>query len=80
MSAGVTLTSVVYLYVRIITAGNGGEDSRTAYASMAACQQAAATARMVTASGGDAENIAVLWCGGERDFRNGLGKWVRERK
>lgn len=79
MTPGVTISTVVYLYVRIITAGNGNEDSRTAYASMTACRQAASSARIVTGSGGDSENIAVIWCGGSRERPDGLGNWHRQQ-
>jgi hypothetical protein len=72
VSATATVAGVVYLYVRIITAGNGGEDSRTAYANWETCQRAAQSARIVVSSGGDAESVAMAWCGGgsEAQFWN----------
>jgi hypothetical protein len=80
VSAATTVAGVVYLYVRIITAGNGGEDSRTAYANWESCQRAAASARIVVSSGGDAENVAAVWCGGSKDHQNAYGDWVRPQQ
>lgn len=79
MIVSLPVKATVFLYVRILTAGHGGEDSRTAFANWESCRAALASAKIVTASGGDAENVVVMWCGGSRDAKIGIGQWVREK-
>lgn len=56
-----------YLYVTALHSNSTqNEESRTLFSSMSTCLEALRSARIAISSGGDSENIVVMWCGGSK--------------